>query len=348
MGLPAGGGRDRRLNAPMPHVTFVRRPRRWWRAVRVAILLMGVVLAVAFIWAPTIGVYYAAIHLPWTAIFPHGSLTVVAVKTSAALPSALSSSSSAASPSAPSPSTLLNVQMVGSSRVLRSLVSSVTASSTTSSTSSASASAISWWLPPGLLRGGQNVNGHLSLPFLRMEPFTWQVLVAGDAATPLACVQLSPVDLTQFLRTHGQTVLTFGGVPIMHCSYNVDWGHIEDDDEAEQMPLTLRLNRRFKVVARGSILLASGMQQRLVKVDRLAGHAWVTFVPVPEGYRLTMRIAIEQAEAELITLPIVGDARPMLMKQLETAANDGLIDGLENVVLPSWFPTDLRTEILIK
>jgi hypothetical protein len=102
------------------------------------------------------------------------------------------------------------------------------------------------------------------------------------------------------------------------------------------------------VVARGSILLEIGQNQRLVKVDRLAGHAWATFIPVPEGYRLKMRVAIEDAEAELITLPIVGDARPMLMKQLETAANDGLIDGLEEVVLPPWFPTDLRTDILVK
>ena len=61
-----------------------------------------------------------------------------------------------------------------------------------------------------------------------------------------------------------------------------------------------------------------------------------------------MRVAIEEADAEPITLPLVGDARPMLMKQLETAANDGLIDGLENVVLPSWFPTDLRADILVK
>ena len=317
MGLPAGGGRDRRLNAPMPHVTSVRRPRRWWRAVRVAILLIGVVLAVAFIWAPTIGARYAASHLPSTATFPHGSLTVAAVKTTAASPLAQAS---------------LNMQIVGSARVLRSLVSS----------------ASNWWLPPGLVRGGQNVSGQLSLPLLREKPFTWQVLVAGDAATPLACVQVSHVDLTQFLRTNGQTVLLLGGAPILRCSYNVDWGHIENDDEIGQAPLIPLLTRRFKVVARGSILLEIGQNQRLVKVDRLAGHAWATFIPVPEGYRLKMRVAIEDAEAELITLPLVGDARPMLMKQLETAANDGLIDGLENVVLPSWFPTDLRTDILVK
>jgi hypothetical protein len=301
----------------MPHVTSVRRPRRWWRAVRVAILLFVVVFTVAFIWAPTIGARYAAGHLPWTSTFSHGSLTVSAVKTTAVSPLAQAS---------------LNVQMVGSSRVLRSLVSS----------------ASNWWLPPGLVRGGQNVSGQLSLPLLREKPFTWQVLAAGDAATPLACVQVSHVDLTQFLRTNGQTVLMLGGAPIMRCSYNVDWGHIENDDEIGQAPLIPLLTRRFKVVARGSILLEIGQNQRLVKVDRLAGHAWATFVPVPEGYRLQMRVAIEDAEAELITLPIVGDARPMLMKQLETAANDGLIDGLEKVVLPSWFPTDLRADILVK
>ena len=214
MGLPAGGGRDRRLNAPMPHVTSVRRPRRWWRAVRVAILLFVVVFTVAFIWAPTIAARYAAGHLPWTSTFSHGSLTVVAVNTTAAalLPPSVN---------APSVNAPLNVQVVGSARVLRSLASS----------------ASNWWLPPGLVRGGQNVSGQLSLPILREKPFTWQVLAAGDAATPLACVQVSHVDLTQFLRTNGQTVLLLGGAPIMRCSYNVDWGHIENDDEIGQAPL---------------------------------------------------------------------------------------------------------------
>jgi hypothetical protein len=300
----------------MLDATPVRRPRRWWRVVRVAILLIGVVLAVTFIWAPTIGARYAAGHLPWTSTFSHGSLTVAAVNTTAAPTNASSAN------------TPLDVQVVGSSRVLRSLASS----------------ASNWWLPPGLVRGGQNVSGQLSLPILREKPFTWQVLVAGDAATPLACVHVSHVDLTQFLRTNGQTVLMLGSAPVMRCSYNVDWGHIENDDEIGQAPLT----RRIKVVARGSILLVIGQNQRLVKVDRLAGHAWATFVPVPEGYRLHMRVAIENAEAELITLPLVGDARPMLMKQLEAAANDGLIDGLEKVVLPPWFPTDVRADILVK
>ena len=326
LSLPAGGGRDRRLNGRMPHVTSVRRPRRWWRVVRVAILLIGVVLAMTFIWAPTIGARYAAGHLPWTSTFSLGSVTVAAVNTTAVMSPFVSSFVPSANASSVSAS--LNVQVVGSSRVLRSLVSS----------------ASNWWLPHGVVRGGQNVSGQLSLPILREKPFALQVLVAGEAPTALAYVHVSHVDLTQFLRTNGQTVLKLGGAPVMGCSYHVDWGHIEDDDEIGQAPLT----RRFKVVARGSILLVIGQSQRLITVDRLAGHAWLTFVPVPEGYHLKMRVAIEDAEAELITLPIVGDARPMLMKQLETAANEGLIDGLEKVVLPSWFPTDMRADILVK
>ena len=70
-------------------------------------------------------------------------------------------------------------------------------------------SAISgWWVPPGVLRGGQNVTGELSLPILRPEPFRWQVLVAGGEPTPLAALRVSHVDLTTFLRLNGQTVLT--------------------------------------------------------------------------------------------------------------------------------------------
>ncbi|HEX3133278.1 MAG TPA: hypothetical protein VHX44_06800 [Planctomycetota bacterium] len=220
------------------------------------------------------------------------------------------------------------IQIVGSPSALRAI----------------GAAASGWWTPPGLLRGGQNVVGDLTLPILREDFFRWQVLVAGSATTPLAGLRVSHVDLTHFLRLNGQTVLMFGGAPIMRCLYIVDWGRITDDDEAGQSPLV----RRQKVVARGSIVLLAGQAQRILQVERLAGHAWTTFVPVPAGYRLQMRVAIEEADAEPITLPIIGDARPMLMKQLESAANDGLEKGLEKVVLPSWFPTSLRVDATVE
>jgi hypothetical protein len=308
--LPAGGGPGCGFNANMSDVTPVRRPRRWWRVVRVVLFLLLMVLVIAFCWAPTLGLWAFHDRLPWSSSFPHGAVSVQQAGTT------------------PIPEAHPELQFVGSPSALRAIGSA----------------ASGWWLPPGLLRGGQNVVGDLTLPILREEPFRWQVLVAGSAATPLAGLRVSHVDLTRFLRLNGQTVVMVGGVPIMRCVYLVDWGRITDDNEVGQSPLVLRQ----KVVARGAILLIAAQTQRTLKVERLAGHAWTTFVPVPEGYRLKMRVAIEEADAEPITLPLVGDARPMLMKQLESAANDGLENGLEKVVLPSWFPTALRVDATVE
>ncbi len=297
----------------MPDVASVRRPRRWWRVVRTVSILIAVVLVAAFCWAGTLASWMVSDHLPWTASFPHGSLTVRQVGT--------------ASP-VPAESARPELQVVASPAAARALVSA----------------ASERWLPPALLRGGQHVLGDVSLPILRPEPFTWQVLVAGQATVPVATLRVSHRDLTHFLRTHGQTVLKVGGTPIMRCIYIVDWGRIEDADEPGQPPLV----RRHRVVARGSILLIAGQAQRTLVVRRLSGHAWSTLVPVPAGYRLKIRVAIEDADAEPIILPVIGDARPMLLKQLESAANEGLEEGLEKVVLPAWFPIGLRTDVTVE
>lgn len=294
----------------MPDVTPVRRPRRWWRLVRAVLLLFIVTSVIAFCFAPTLVVWATQGRLPQHQSFHHGSVTVSQVAL------------------APIADAKPEVQIVGSAAVLRRIA----------------AEATGWWVPPGLLRGSQNVVGELDLPILRAEPFRWQVLVAGTEPQPLACLQVSHVDLTEFLRLNGQTVLMVGGSPIMRCIYRVDGGRITDDDEPGQSPLV----RRQKVVAHGTILLIAGQAQRTLKVDRLAGHAWTTFTPVAEGYRIAMRVAIEEADAEPITLPIIGDARPLLMKQLENAANDGLADGLERVVLPPWFPIGMRVDATVE
>jgi hypothetical protein len=298
----------------MPDATPARRPRRWWPVVRVVLILLLVLLVllvlVALAVGPAVAIRLAQPRLPWSQDFRHGSVTVQQIA------------------SAPVAGLRPEAQVVGSPAVLRGIASE----------------ALQRWLPPLVLRGGQNVVGELSLPILRPQPFSWQLLVAGDDNRPLANLLIPHGDLTQFLRLNGQTVLTVGGAPIMRCIYRVDWGRIEDDDEPGQSPLV----RRQKVVARGSILLIAGQSQRVLKVDRLAGHAWTTFTQVPDGYRIAMRVAIEDAQAEAITLPLVGDARPMLLKQLETAANDGLADGLEGVVLPPWFPLGVRVDVTVE
>lgn len=308
--LPAGAAPGAGFNAAMPDAAPVRRPRRWWRVVRASLLLVLIAVIVAYCWAPSLALWLFGDRLPWRRGFPHGEVVIAQAATTPI---------AGADP---------EVQIVGSPAALRGIGSA----------------ASGWWVPPGVLRGGQNVTGELSLPLLRPEPFRWQVLVAGGEPTPLAALRVSHLDLTTFLRLNGQTVLTVGDTPIMRCIYIVDWGRITDDDEPGQSPLV----RRQKVVARGSILLIAGQAQRTVKVERLAGHSWVTFIPVPEGYRLEMRVAIEEADADPITLPVIGDARPLLLKQLEKAANDGLADGMEKVVLPPWFPLGTRVDVTVE
>jgi hypothetical protein len=199
------------------------------------------------------------------------------------------------------------------------------------------------WLPPALLRPGQTVAGEVTLPLLRPRPFAWQLLVGGGPV-PLASLTVDHLDLTSFLRRTGQTVMMLGGKEIMRCIYVVDAGRIEDDDEPDAPPLT----RRHRVTARGSIVLIANGVQRTVVINHLAGHAWTTFTRVPGGYHPDIRIAIEESDAELITVPVLGDVRPLLLRQLESAANEGLVDGLEGVVLPGWFPLDANVDVTVR
>jgi len=145
------------------------------------------------------------------------------------------------------------------------------------------------------------------------------------------------VDLNHFLLASAQTTLAIVDQQLLRCTYVVDGATIEDDDP----PVHPRLERRSRVVARGSIIVDAAGWRKVVQVRRLAGHATTTFTQTPAGLHLAIKVKIEEADAELISLPLVGDLRPLLTKQLEEAANRGLQDGLEKVVLPAWFPTDI-------
>ncbi len=195
-----------------------------------------------------------------------------------------------------------------------------------------------WWLPGGLARAGQHAEGTLALRDLRDRAFSWQVLVGGMGTAPTACLAVQAPDLNHFLLAAAQSTLEIGERQVLRCTYVVDGATIEDDDP----PGHPRLERRSKVVAYGSIIVDAAGWRKVVPVRRLAGHATTTFAQTPAGLHIAMAVAIEEADAELISLPLVGDIRPLLLKQLESAANRGLKDGLEKVILPPWFPIDLR------
>jgi hypothetical protein len=197
-----------------------------------------------------------------------------------------------------------------------------------------------WWLPLGLARAGQHAEGTLSLRDLRERAFSWQALVGGLGTSATACLVVQAVDLNHFLLANAQSTLPLpiGDHQQLRLTYVVDGGTIADDDPPGH-PL---FERRSSVVAHGSIIVDAAGWRKVVQVRRLAGHASTIFSQTPAGLHVAMSVTIEEADAELISLPLVGDLRPLLLKELEAAANRGLKDGLEKVILPAWFPTDLR------
>jgi hypothetical protein len=136
----------------------------------------------------------------------------------------------------------------------------------------------------------------------------------------------------------------YGEQPIMTCTYVVQAGQITDVTSEKDPPPT----KRLWVEAKGSIIVQAGNYRREVTVRRLAGPALVTFPPAEGGYRMTIQLKIEESDTDEITLPLIGDVRPLLLTQLETAANDGLIDGLAKVWLPLWMPLDTRINVVIE
>lgn len=267
-------------------------------------LLLSVTVAV-FVVLPRLIVWQISTRLPLSVVFPAGRIEVSVVSTEAG---------SALKP---------ELQMLLPGARGRTLASDVSG----------------WWVPPGLLRSGQRIEGTLVLPILRSEPFAWQVLVGGITPTPAVNLIVNGPELSRFLFTQAQTVVEFAGQEVMRCIYVVDEGTITDDPEPGS---TGRI--RSRVEARGSIILTSGGRQRTLRVNRLAGHAVVTFVPVSGGLRPVCTLAIEESDADALEVPVLGDARPFLLKQLEKAANEGMAKSMDALVLPTWFPTDVRIE----
>jgi hypothetical protein len=282
-------------------------PRRRWRLPLILLALLALGLAAAYALLPLAASMWLHGELPKRFPFTHGELLVSEVGSSVDL---------AYSGSRPELQLLIPPDCI----------------------SEVAMQASGWWLPGGLARAGQHAEGTLALRDLRDRPFSWQALVGGLGASATACLAVPAADLNRFLLISAQSTLEIGDRQVLRCTYVVDGAHIEDDDPPAHAPL----ERRSKVVAYGSIIVDAAGWRKVVQVRRLAGHASTVFTQTPGGLHLAMSVAIEEADAELISLPLVGDLRPLLLKQLEAAANRGLKDGLEKVILPAWFPTDIR------
>jgi hypothetical protein len=285
-------------------------PPRRFRVLRAFLAIIVILVVAAYALAPALGCLYVHGLLPWHGPFTHGEVVIDAVSTGI-------------DPAVPIPPPELQV-LINADRA-RTLA----------------ADSMGWWLPPGLARTGQHAEGAILLSDLRPRPFAWEVMVGGVGVAPLACLQVRCDDLNRFLSLNAQSTLELGDHQVLTCSYIVDGGRIEDDDA----PNHARLERRSKVVAHGSIVIDASGLHKVLPVRSLSGHVITTFTETQAGLHLSIEVAIESADAEMLSLPLVGDLRPLLLKQLEIAANRGLKQGLEKVVLPVWFPTDLHAEV---
>jgi hypothetical protein len=286
----------------------VIRPRRRLRLFLILLVLVAAGLVAAYALAPMAASMWLRGELPKRTVFYHGEVVVSEAGSAIDL---------AYSGSRPELQLLIPPDCVGE----------------------LAQQASGWWLPGGLARAGQHVEGTLTLRDLRDRAFSWQALVGGMGTSATACLVVQAVDLNHFLLASAQSSLPLIDHQVLRLTYVVDGAQIEDDDP----PGHPSLERRSRVVAHGSIIVDAAGWRKVVQVRRLAGHAITTFTPTPAGLHLAMAIAIETpVDADLISLPLIGDLRPQLIKTLEDAANQGLKDGLEKVILPAWFPTGIR------
>ena len=91
-------------------------------------------------------------------------------------------------------------------------------------------------------------------------------------------------------------------------------------------------------------LWAVGDIHRHLVVRRMDGIATATITPVAGGITMSLVLTIGSYDAEELSLPLVGDLRPLLIKQLEFASNRSFADHLTGVVLPGWLPADVHVD----
>jgi hypothetical protein len=289
--------------------------KRWRTVVVWLVAILLLIIVGAWVMAPAILVQQAKVHLPYTNTFSAGSFTVAANVGTQLLP----------------PNTRPDLQVIIPAPRATNLAREI----------------INTWIPPGIIRTGLNAQGTLALPILRPAPFTWQAAIGGISERPICSAIIQAHELSAFLREHGQTIFYLNKQPIMRVNYVVRGGKITDVTTPNLLPF----NKRLAVEAHGSIILQAGQTTREVQVRRLAGYAAVSFTPdatLAAQYRMKITIAIEESDTDPITVPILGDIRPMLLEQLATAANDGLRDGLEKVLLPAWVPFDTQVNVVVE
>lgn len=298
---------------PMTAAEIPLRLRRWPRRLAIAALLLAGALGVLWWQVPAIALAQVRDRLPLRATFPYGTASVDALS--------LSGSASIA----------LQAQVLMSPGRARRMA----------------AEASGWWIPPWVLRSGQHAYGQLSLPLLRPTPFVCQLLLVGSEPVPSVFLTLGSGDLNRFLDQRGRTYLEVGGKVLGQIRYHVDNGRVEDDGPPVVQPSGVVV-RRFRATASGAIdLWAVGDIHRHLVVRRMDGIATATLTPVAGGMTMTLVLAIGSYDAEELSLPLVGDLRPLLIKQLEYASNRSFADHLTGVVLPGWLPSDVHVEATV-
>jgi hypothetical protein len=279
-------------------------PRRWVRVCLAALALVVLALMALAIAAPDLACYFARSRLPLT-VSPE-----VAVETLG----------TASAPAAQPP----QAQLAVSPDRARNLAMAIGGH----------------WLPPFLLRSGQYVGGTWRPAELRPHVFTWQTLIVTAAEPPMLSVRLRAAELNVMLVRLARCPILVGDKLVAECGYQIHEAHLQDDDAPDQTPLT----RRLRFTARGLVLLDALQERWRFRVDRLEGRIQAGFTSTPNGLRPACALTFDTIQAEPLSLPLVGDISVLVVKQFEEQINRAWSQGLAEVRLPAWAPTDIRIE----
>jgi hypothetical protein len=294
----------------MPAAAVPPPSRRWPRRLAWAAGVLALLAGALWWLAPELALALVRDRLPLVATFPHGQAGLTALATGG--------------PATVTPEAQVLVPAGRARRI--------------------AGAASGWWLPPGVLRSGQRASGWLALPLLRPTPFASELLIGGGGEEPLVVLRLGAGDLDRFLDQRGRTYLEVGGKQLGQIRYQVETGRVEDDGPPLVQP-SGAVVRRFRATASGAIdLWAVGDLHRHLVVRRMDGIATATITPRADGLALSVVLEIGAYDAEELSLPLVGDLRPLLIKQLEVATNRAFADLLDGLVLPAWLPQDVRID----
>ncbi len=198
-------------------------------------------------------------------------------------------------------------------------------------------SAQGWWLPPWILRAGQNAGGTLAV---QSETATvdlfWRAIISGGEPRPTLVMRFTTRQAAALLAPY--STIDLDPARGIALSYAVDRSEIRLEDRVEGAEPAWNL----RVEASGRIGLTIAGIAEEVPVSRLLAHLRVRFAPDPHGWIPSAVLTIEAIDSPTTDMPMV--TAPATRRQLEGMINVILKRRLARLTLPPWFPTDAVVE----